>query len=233
MKEDTSTTPPISNNQIAEPLIHIKHDLYRFPQLLVTMLAQIHDIKETNTFERIRKLKDQGVLDPIFADSLLKAMDHIVKLRVLAQISYGEEFELVSTLGSANFGNEMKMYKDELEDLKMKNPDIDAKIGKCREDINELKAKADAGDAKAKADLTTQEANLKNLEKIGNKIRHLGKRLEDCDKVEKKKLKAPILSTSEVDKLRNETLPVLNKLFKMAEKSISGPSFDFNAFNNP
>lgn len=96
-------------------LIHVKNQIFRFPQATVTSLAIIHGIKEVNTIERIEKLRQLKVFSDAFAAKLTTAVEFAIKLRVQAQAAYGEEFELVSTADYNTFMKNNNALKAQLQ----------------------------------------------------------------------------------------------------------------------
>lgn len=240
-KEETISPVPSRSNTLPE-VVHIKHELYRFPQFIVAQLANYSGIKKTNTFERIQALCDKNVIDSGFTKDLLKAMDQLVRLRIIAQTTYHEEFEFVTTCDWTTFNQLLTKMKQEVEDLKKNKDDIKKEIDECKKNIIELKANAATGDKTAEVDQKTTEEKLKKLETDIQKLFYFEILLnKDFQKLEKKefkqdpknpgdRIKEPTIPQEELDLLVKETLPTLHELFLRADQSISGSNFDINAF---
>jgi hypothetical protein len=183
---------------------YVKGDFYRFPQVIVSYLAEMSGIEATNTFDRIRALRDLGVFDNNFADQLLKAMDQLVKFRILVQAAYGEEFELVSTVDWKSFKGLKEQWMHELESLKKESPSEgnQNRIGGLEAQINVWPKVAQ------------QEFVMSSPSNSDEKIHKA------------------ILSESELVTLRDKTLPTLLELYNRAVQSAKENKFNIGAYKH-
>ncbi len=233
---------PITANELPE-IVHVKHELYRFPQIIVAKLAELCGVSQTNTFERVRALCAKGVFDPDFGERLMQAMDHLVKLRVLAQTSYGAESELVSTGDWNSFCALKTRAQDKLADMKRQQGDLENNKKACQDAIKQLKAAVDNGDKSQEAPLAAKEAELKRLERLPQDIEFLEDKFlkEILPELEKKefktidpdhpqeRIKNSVIPDAEISILREQTVPILHELFNRAANSVKG-DFRIDAF---
>lgn len=242
---DQEAVNPVLSFKLPE-LIHVKFDLYRLPQLIVSYLAQLNGLKETNTIDRIQTLANRGVLDQAFARKLIKAMNELYKLRVLSQAGYGEEYELFSTGTWESFSAYKKQVEEELAELHKSEPEMDDKIKQCKESIEALTEKVSVGDDAVRKTLADQEDTLRTLFRRRGKINFYKELLDQqFKKVEKQeyrkadpsnalaKLKEAVIPEQQMSVLKKETIPVLRELFEMTKKSVEGDSLDVSAFRKP
>lgn len=114
------TLSPITAPKIPE-MIHIKEQLFRFPQATITALAIYHGIKEKNSILRIKELQKQGIFSAAFAARLTTAIEHLIRFRVQAQAAHGEELEFVSTGDWESFNKNNETIKAKLKEIGIDN----------------------------------------------------------------------------------------------------------------
>lgn len=231
-KEEEVTPAPVLTNKLPE-VVNVKYELYRFPQVIVAKLSEYMGITNKNTFDRIQALKERGVFDAAFADRLTKAVDHLVKIRILTQTAHKEEFEFLAISNWANY----KAFKDrliaELEDIKKNIEIIKKECDQIRDQIAEIKAKISQGDKTLEPELKKLERALKERDiKINKSIIYADLIKKDFPKVEKVEFKnGLILSKADMELLIKETLPTLHELFLRSEASVATPHFNLGAYS--
>ena len=98
-------------------ILRYKDLFYRFPQCMLAALARHEGVSFSNTIERIEALQKKGVVDPMFAERLKQAMNHLIKLRFVLQLHFGKEFEIVSTVGLEELGRFQEELKQKISEL--------------------------------------------------------------------------------------------------------------------
>lgn len=185
-------------------LLNAKRDLYHFPEIIVSQLAALKNIREINSIDRIKALAKKGVLGKEFSERLIKAMDELYKLRVLSQAAFGEECEWFSTGDWKSF----LRYKEGIE-----------------ERLAEVQGGKDNESLRAERFYRDLLATLCKVEKQEYGVNDPSN--------PSPRLKKAIITSEHLATLKNETIPTLRELFVMARNSVRGyPQYplDMGAF---
>jgi hypothetical protein len=235
-------------------LIHVKEQLFRFPQATVTSLALHYGIKEKNTIARINLLRDMGVFSVAFAERLKNSVEFLLKFRLQAQTAHREEFEYVSTGTWEEFSNHCEKIKATLSKIEREEAESGSTFGKeveiCNKKIRDLELQL--------SELEGKQGKEPEREKLKTHHEYQKQRFEElidkdglkefCKdflgaysaKIEKNQYPdrvgthPPALSAfSALDKaaLEETVLPTLRDLFEMAKKSLSGGGFNPTPFS--
>ena len=224
-------------------IIHIKEDLLRLPQGVVTALALHYGIKEKNSSLRIEELRKLGVFSDAFALRLTTALEHLLRFRLQSQTAYKEELELVI---SGDFASFEKFIGTMQAKLTQAEGELETEITKLGQTFGVIK----------KAQETCQN-NLKELESnrkkwtavVFEKEMHKHKKelykitTETCqekiDGLDKKitaaKAKNDLASVDTLEKEKNELQILLNGLWKNIDfsvycRDISNPKISQNQY---
>ena len=207
---------PYTSSELPKTL-HVKEQLLRFPQGLLSNLAKLHGINTPSTFDRIETLRKKGVFDDSFAAELVAAMDNLIKIRIDVQCRYGFECEYVSTVDLEQLPAIKAAAEKELADRLAINPDIESKFKECDGRLKELRAQVnDSSDTALKEALEYQEQLWKQLDSIFSHIWTLKNIIlkKHFPNIERKKI---VLSAEDVEIL-NKSCATIRQLAAFAEE---------------
>ncbi len=197
------------------PITYIKEELYRFPQVIVSLLAAKYKINETNSIARIKALQEKGIINKAFGEKLIDCLNQAVKLRILSQSRYQEEWDLITTV-------EWRIYSAVKENLKREIaqlPQLNEKILKYESEVKTLKDRVGRGDVAAEPRLFEAEKQLKDLKEAVSKIEFFKLRLEtELPKIEQTEFGFQ-KAEQDLKKLEEEN-PKLSELIKKHETDI-------------
>lgn len=127
---------PISSETIPE-MLHVKNDLMRLPQAVVTSLAMYYGLKEKGTIARIDALRKMGVFTAEFSERLKATVKQLIRLRVQAQSAYKEEFEFISLKDWESLNQYRESVLPKLEAIRRKESELGMSVEEKKDEIEQ------------------------------------------------------------------------------------------------
>ncbi len=224
--ENHEELSPITAAKLPE-IIHIKEDLLRLPQGVVTALALHYGVKEKNSSLRTEELRKLGVFSNAFALRLTIALEHLLRFRVQTQTAYKEELELIHTGDFASFEKFIETTQAKLIVVERELENDISQLGQvfsvikiaqetCQNNLNDLES------GRKKWDVVVLEKEKQRHKQALYKVttETCQQNIEEMDKkITAAKANNDLTLADSLEKKKNELQTLLNGLWKKIELS--------------
>lgn len=199
----------------SEGLVDIKKGFWRFPQVLIASLSEMHGVREMNTFKRIDALEGKGIFTKPYAEKLRKTYAFLVSLRSKCQMHYKCELHKVFRSEGAK-----QRYINEFETKE--GMSVEELIAKTKKEIESYHREVEKINEQAISSNNT--LNTRQLKGLIKKRKALYNLLEECNHMQAYK-NGLVLDAYERRMFDKQVIPFLQESQEHVEKYVKNSTW--------